>query len=126
MFRLAASQRNKAVSALVTDFELIEVRTGPPPPSVAGPDQGILLGVLQFPKPPFREPKEGVASAGPIVSELAALASGVAGHFRVKTAEGLALADGTAGGKEGDDMTFDNPVIVQGGTIAVASFTVEV
>lgn len=128
-YRLATDTRNKACDAIVDDIDAglgagtIAIRTGLQPTNVDDVDTGTLLGTLTFSDPAFGAAATGTATAGSIASDTSADASGTAEHFRIKDSDGNIHSDGTCGQGSGD-LSFDNNVIVAGGTIAISSFTV--
>lgn len=130
-YRLSTNSRNKACDGIVDAIDAgvtggtIAIRTGPQPTNVGDADSGTLLGTLTFQKPAFGNAATGVATAAPITSDVSADASGTAGHFRIKDSTPAIHSDGTCGMGSGD-LSFDNNVIVAGGTIAISSFTVTV
>ena len=130
-FRLSTAARNAACDGIVdlidagTPPGLLRVRTGAQPTNVGDAEAGTLLGTLTFSATAFGASSTGTATASSITSDTSADASGTAGHFRALNAAGTAIADGTCGLGSGD-MSFDNNVIVAGGTIACSSFTVTV
>lgn len=130
-FRLATDTRNKSCDAIVDDIDsgtgagTIAIRTGTQPTNVGDADSGTLLGTLTFSDPAFGSAATGVATASAITSDTNADASGTAGHFRIKDSAGNIHSDGTCGMGSGD-LSFDNNVIVAGGTIAISSMTITV
>lgn len=130
-YRLSTDTRNKACDAVVDDIDAgagagtIAIRSGAQPTNVGDADTGTLLGTLTFSDPAFGAAATGVATANAITSDTSADASGTAGHFRIKDSDGNIHSDGTCGQGSGD-LSFDNAVIVAGGTIAIQTFTVTV
>lgn len=130
-FRLSTDTRNKACDAIVDDIDAgsgagtCAIRTGAQPTNVGDADTGTLLGTLTFSDPAFGASSTGTATASAIASDTNADNSGTAGHFRVKDSDGNIHSDGTCGQGSGD-LSFDNNVIVAGGTIAISSMTVTV
>ena len=128
-FRLSTDTRNKACDAIVDDIDAgsgagtIAIRTGSQPSNVGDSDSGTLLGTLTFSDPAFGSASTGTATASSITSDTNADASGTAGHFRIKDSDANIHSDGTCGLGSGD-LSFDNNVIVAGGTIAISSMTV--
>lgn len=128
-YRLATDTRNKGCDAIVDDVDAgsaagtIAIRTGAQPTNVGDADSGTLLGTLTFSDPAFGAAAAGVATASAITSDTNADNSGTAGHFRIKDSDGNIHSDGTCGQGSGD-LSFDNNVIVAGGTIAISSMTV--
>ena len=128
-YRLATDTRNKGCDGIVDDIDAgagagtIAIRTGAQPTNVDDADTGTLLGTLTFSDPAFGAASSGTATASAITSDTNADASGTAGHFRIKDSTPAIHSDGTCGMGSGD-LSFDNNVIVAGGTIAISSFTV--
>lgn len=129
--RLTNDTRNKLATALRDDIDagagpgVIEIRTGPQPADVDDADSGTLLATLTCSDPSAPVPVDGVLTLSAITSDTNADASGTAGHFRVKDSSGNVVADGTCGQGSGD-LSFDNNVIVAGGTVATSSFVITV
>jgi hypothetical protein len=130
-YRLATDTRNKACDAIVDDLDAgagagtIAIRTGAQPTNVGDADSGTLLGTLTFSDPAFGAAATGTATASAITSDTNADNSGTAGHARLKDSDGNIHSDMTCGQGAGD-LSFDNNVIVAGGTIAISSLTVTV
>lgn len=130
-FRLSTDTRNKACDAIVDDIDAgagagtITIRTSTQPTNVGDAENGTLLGTLTFSDPAFGAASSGTATASSITSDTNADNSGTAGHFRIFDSSPAIVADGTCGQGSGD-LSFDNNVIVAGGTIAISSFTVTV
>jgi hypothetical protein len=129
-YRIATAIRNAACDAIVDAIDTggagtIAIRTGAQPTNVGDADSGTLLGTLTFSATAFGAASTGVATAASITSDTNADASGTAGHFRIKNGSAAIHSDGTCGLGSGD-LSFDNNVIVAGGTIAISSMTVTV
>ena len=99
---------------------VLEIRTGAP----AGPDNaagGTLLASIACPSTAFAaaasksKAKNGTWSA-------TATGAGTAGHYRLKTAGGVAFEEGTIAIGAGD-LQLDNTSIATGQTVTVNSFT---
>lgn len=132
--KISTQARNAAADAIVdlidggTGAGRIEIRTGSPPSSPSNASTGDLLGTLTFSNPAFGNAATGVATANSINSDTDADNSGTAGYFRVyagAASDTSSIMQGTAG-ESGDtpDMIFNNASVVQGGIIAVDTFTV--
>jgi protein-S-isoprenylcysteine O-methyltransferase Ste14 len=90
----------------------VEIRTGQAPISNTEPDCGMLLAILQGYRSGDFEDARRVWADG------TAVASGSAGHFRLKDEGGNVVFQGNItelGG--GGELTFDNNIIVAGGTV---------
>jgi len=101
---------------------LLKVYTSTQPASVGG-TYGTLLGTLTFSDPAFGNAATGVATASAITSDTSADNSGTAGTFAILDSDSNVLMDGTCGLGSGE-ASFDNNVVVAGGTLAFSSFTV--
>jgi hypothetical protein len=99
-YRLSTDTRNKACDAIVDDLDAgsgagtIAIRTGTQPTNVGDADTGTNADN-----------------------------SGTAGHARLKDSDGNIHSDCTCGQGSGD-ISFDNNVIVSGGTVAISSMSV--
>jgi hypothetical protein len=128
-YRLSTDTRNKACDAIVDDLDAgsgagtIAIRTGTQPTNVGDADTGTLLATLTFSDPAFGAASTGVATASAITSDTNADNSGTAGHARLKDSDGNIHSDCTCGQGSGD-ISFDNNVIVSGGTVAISSMSV--
>lgn len=129
-YRLSTAARNSACDGLVDLIDAggagtIRIRTSTQPTNVGDADTGTLLGTCTFNATAFGAAASGASTANAIVSDTNADASGTAGHFRIYTGAGNIHSDGTCGQGSGD-LSFDNNVIVAGGTIAISSAQVTV
>lgn len=127
-YRLSTASRNASTDAIVDLLDVggtgtIRIRTSTQPTNVGDADTGTLLGTLTCAATAFGSSSTGTATAAAITSDTSADASGTAGHFRMYNGGGTIHSDGTCGQGTGD-LSFDNSVIVAGGTIAISSFTV--
>jgi hypothetical protein len=127
-FRLSTAARNAGTDGVVDLIDsggagTIRIRTSTQPTNVGDADTGTLLGTLTFNATAFGASSAGTATAAAITSDTNADASGTAGHFRIYTGAGAIHSDGTCGQGSGD-LSFDNSVVVAGGTIAISAFTV--
>lgn len=122
--RLATATRNAACDAVVDllNSGTIEIRDAAQPTNVGDADPGNKLGTLTFPNPAFGDAATGAATAGTIVSDSSADASGTATSARIKTSAAAIHSDCSCGQGSGD-INFDNTTIVAGGTIAISSMT---
>jgi hypothetical protein len=129
-YRLGTTARNAACDGIVDAIDTggagtLQVRTGAQPTNVSDAPTGTLLGTLTFSATAFGSASTGVATAASITSDTSADASGTAGYFVIKNGSGTNHSDGTCGQGTGD-LSFDNNVIVAGGTIAISSMSVTV
>jgi hypothetical protein len=129
-YRLGTTARSAACDAIVDGIDAggtgtIMIRTTGQPTNVSDSPGGVLLGTCTFSATAFGAASTGVATAAAITSDTSADASGTAGHFVIRTGGAANHSDGTCGQGSGD-LSFDNNVIVLGGTIAISSMTVTV
>lgn len=124
--KLGAATRNvlaDALAALYNGGEL-KIYTGSQPATGDTAPSGTLLGTITLPTPAFGAAVAGVASKAGTWST-SAVAGGVAGWFRFKTAGGTDPLDGAVGGTgSGEELELDNTTIVSLQSIAVSSFTI--
>lgn len=129
--RLPTNVRNAMANAAVDLIDagpaagMVQIRTGAQPGSAGSAATGTLLGTLTLSDPAFADAVNGTATAGAVMSDSSADASGTAGWFRVLDSTGATVMDGAiseAGG--GGEMILDKTAIVAGGTISVTSWTV--
>ncbi len=127
-YRLSTTARNSSTDGVVDAIDsggagTIRIRTSTQPTNVGDADSGTLLGTLTFNATAFGASSTGTATAAAITSDTSADASGSATQFRIYNGSAAIHSDGTCGLGSGD-LSFDNNVIVLGGTIAISSFTV--
>lgn len=124
-YRKATATRqaaNNARHALLNSGSA-QIRTGAQPTAADDTAQGTLLGTCTFGATAFGTTNtSGVAIANAITSDTSADNSGTAGHARLLTSASAIQGDCTCGQGSGD-ISFDNAVIVAGGTIAISSMT---
>lgn len=101
------------------------LRTGAKPTACADADAGTLLATLSLPSDWMNAASSGSKTLLGTWSGTGA-AAGTAGHFRIKDSAGttchLQGSVTITGG--GGDMELDNPVIANGQTVTVSTFTV--
>lgn len=122
--QLAVSTRNARLDAVETDLgvsPLLEVRTGAQPATCATADSGTLLATLPLPSDFMAAASAGAkALAGSWT--VAAIAAGVAAHFRIKTSGAVCKVQGSIGQGSGD-LSVDNTNIAVGQVVTVTAFT---
>jgi hypothetical protein len=127
-YRLATASRDASTNAIVDLLDVggagtIMVRTGAQATNVGDAPGGTLLGTLTFSATSFGASSTGAAAAASITSDTNADASGTAGHAILRTNAAANHSDMTCGQGSGD-LSFDNNVVVAGGTIAISALTV--
>lgn len=126
-FQFSVAARNAALDAMETAVGVsptLEIRSGTVPASCADLDSGTVLATLALPADWMAAAAGGSKAMSGVWNDIAADASGTAGHFRIK-AGATCHCQGTVtltGG--GGDMTLDNTNIATGQQIAVTSFTI--
>lgn len=83
-----------------------------------------LLATLRFSRPAFSPARAGVASARTIEPDPDAAASGTAAWYRLSTARGETVLEGTAGGPDAEDveLVLNSPEIRQGAEVSVEGY----
>lgn len=125
--QLSVAARNARLDQIETTIGTgpkLQIRTGAPPADCAAADAGTLLAELTLPADWMAAASGGQkAKAG--TWQVAAVAAGVAGHFRLKDSTGATThVQGTVtatGG--GGDLTLDNTNIASGQTVTITTFT---
>jgi hypothetical protein len=103
---------------------IFQIRTGSPPVSCAAADTGTLLAELTLPTDWLSAPNDGaVAKIG--TWQVEAIATGTAGHFRLKNSSGTVthvqgVVTITGGG---GDVEVNNTSIAVTQTVTISSFT---
>lgn len=129
--RIPTAAQNAAVKAITDRLDAgpgpayVEIRTGAQPSTANTAATGTVLAVLTCSDPAFGAPSAGTATAGAIVGDSSADASGTAGWFRAYDSTGATVIDGsiTASGG-GGDMVLASTAIVAGGTVSASSWTI--
>jgi hypothetical protein len=113
--------RDAAAAAVtrIADGGALRIYAGVRPLTVDGAPTGPRLAELRLPSPAFAPPVDGVATAHHPSPETDAPNAGRAAWFRVVSADGFPVFDGTVG----KEMLFDDPNISLGATVAVTTFT---
>lgn len=94
---------------------VIEIRTGTKPATPETGASGTLLVSVTIASWTAAADGSGtITGTNPVAVTVAA--GGTPGHFRVKTAGGVAVLDGTAG-TSGTDLVLDSASLVAGGTL---------
>jgi hypothetical protein len=124
-YRLSTRARNLGANAIGDDLNSgkIRIRTTAQETNVGDADGGTLLATCTFGATAFGASATGTKTANAITSDVNAAASGTAGHFRLYLSDNTTIhSDGTCGQGSGD-LSFDNSVIVAGGTVAISAFS---
>lgn len=125
--QLSVAARNARLDAIETTVGTtpkLQIRTGTAPADCAAADAGTLLAEMDLPSDWLGNAASGSKNIAGSWS-VAAAATGVAGHFRVKNAAGSVchLQGSVSAPGGGGDMEIDNTSIASGQTVSVATFT---
>ena len=114
-----------AIETTVGTSAILELRTGSVPANCAASDSGTLLISYSLASDWAAAASSGSKALNDVPLTGSAIATGTAGHFRLKNSAGSTChAQGTitaTGG--GGDMTVDNTSIASGQTVNVTSLT---
>ncbi len=126
--QLSTTVRNAMLDAIETTVgtsAILELRTGSVPANCAASDSGTLLISYSLASDWAAAASSGSKALNDVPLTGSAIATGTAGHFRLKNSAGSTChAQGTitaTGG--GGDMTVDNTSIASGQTVNVTSLT---
>jgi hypothetical protein len=128
-FQISAAARNAIITAAAALVDAgsgpgtLEIRTGAAPATPATADSGTLLLDEELTDPAF-DITGPTADLGDTVTGTV-LASGDAGHWRIKDSDGNVIFQGSAGeAADTPDMVFDEKSLVLGGTVAVSVLSI--
>ena len=128
MASLSVAIRNAMLNALVATVgasPTIEVRTGGEP-SLASGDTGTLLATFSLPVIWAGSAAEGSVEfeqTGDLVATTTAVASGTAGHFRMKSLGGTAHISGTVSTVDGGgDLILDTVSLIAAVPVSITSW----
>lgn len=128
-FQFSTSARNAALDAIETAVgtsPILRIRSGTVPATCATADSGSVLATLNLPSDWMAAASNGSKALAGTWQDLAADATGTAGHFRIYDSGGTVChIQGTitiTGG--GGDMILDNTSLATGQQITVNSFTI--
>jgi hypothetical protein len=82
------NRQAEQIAIVLGDSAVSEIRSGGPPPSCVSDDSGTLLASLSLPRRPFAAARDGILRGVGLWGGIA-VASGVAGHFRFKSSNGV-------------------------------------
>ena len=123
---VAAASTQAMGVALATDIgasATIEIRTGTKPATPETTASGTLLATVAI-SGSFTSATNGTLTAAD-PSSVSVVATGTAGHFRLKKSGGTAVLDGTVG-TSGADMNLSSVSLVSGGTVDLGVPTLNV
>ena len=128
MIRISVAARNAgvdAITALLDGGGTLEIRTGSQPATPADADSGTLLAEIELAATAYDPAVSGEAQLAGTPLSADAVASGTAGHFRLKDAQENPVVDGSvseSGG--GGDLILDNTDINEGQKINITEMPV--
>jgi hypothetical protein len=122
--KLSAAVRNARldqIESTIGTSPKLQIRTGAPPASITDADSGTLLVELTLPSD-WMADASGGSKAKQGTWQANAVASGTAGHFRVKNNAGTTThMQGTVGQNSGD-LSLDNTNIATGQQVTITTF----
>jgi len=123
--RLSTRARDLAANAIWDDLNTgkVRIRTGAQETNVGDADGGTLLATLTLNATAFGVSSTGVKTANAVTSDTNAAASGTAGHARFYRSDNTTIHSDCTCAQGSGDLSFDNAVIVAGGTVAISSLT---
>jgi hypothetical protein len=130
--RITAAVANAGMDAMfggtISDLGIIEIWSDAgAQPAAGGGSSGtsVLLAELTMNATAWTAGASGgVLTASAITQDSSANASGTASWFRLKTAGGTALIDGSVGVGSGFDLNINSTAITSGGIVAANSLTI--
>lgn len=120
--------KNARLSAIATaagTSPLLRIYNGTPPATVnAALSSNTLLAQLAMASTPFGAPSSGTMTAGSIVDDSSADASGTPSFWRIVKSDGTTyIAQGSAG-TSGTDLVLADATITSGAAVNVASLVI--
>ncbi|MGV8949677.1 MAG: hypothetical protein ACOH2M_01140 [Cypionkella sp.] len=117
--------RNAALDAMETAMgtgPTLEIRTGAAPANCAAADSGTVLATLVLPSDFMAAASGGAKALAGTWEDLAADATGTAGHFRIKQGATCHCQGSITAPSGGGDMILDNISIAVGQAISITAF----
>jgi hypothetical protein len=117
--------RNAALDAMETAMgtgPTLEIRTGAAPANCAAADSGTVLATLVLPSDFMAAASGGAKALAGTWEDLAADATGTAGHFRIKQGATCHCQGSITAPGGGGDMILDNISIAVGQAISITAF----
>jgi hypothetical protein len=117
--------RNAALDAMETAMgtgPTLEIRTGAAPANCAAADSGTVLATLVLPSDFMAAASGGAKALAGTWEDLAADATGSAGHFRIKQGATCHCQGSITASGGGGDMILDNISIAVGQAISITAF----
>jgi hypothetical protein len=117
--------RNAALDAMETAMgtgPTLEIRTGAAPANCAAADSGTVLATLVLPSDFMAAASGGAKALAGTWEDLAADATGTAGHFRIKQGATCHCQGSITAPLGGGDMILDNISIAVGQAISISAF----
>ena len=125
-FQFSVAARNAALDAIETatgTAPVLTIRSGPVPADCAAADSGTALATLTLPADWLLNAAGGAKGLSGLWQDLAADATGLAGHFRLSQGGTCHIQGSVTDTDGGGDMTLDNPSIATGQRVTVTGFT---
>lgn len=124
--QLSTTARNAWLDAIETAIgtaPTLEIRTGAPPANCAAAATGSVLATMVLPSDWMAAASGGAKSLSGSWADLAADATGTAGHYRINQGATCHVQGTVTATGGGGDMTLDNTSIATGQAVTVTSFT---
>jgi hypothetical protein len=127
VLQFSTALRNSQAARLESEVGVgprFQIRVGPPPDNCDAEDTGELLAEVILPTDWLSAPNNGVVTKlGTWQAE--ALATGIAGHFRIKDASGTTthVQGSVTMPGQGGDVEVNNTSIAVSQTVVISSFT---
>lgn len=103
------------------DGGTLKIYSGAQPSSADDPASGTLLATINLPTPAFGAAANGVVAKAGSWSAVVST-SGTAGWFRMETASGSKIFDGSVGSAP-NELSLDVTAMLAGGTVQVNSYS---
>lgn len=126
-FQFSTTARNAALDSIETAIGVsptLEIRSGTVPANCAAADSGTVLASMALPSDWLAAASNGVKSLSGTWQDIAANASGTAGHFRIKAGATCHIQGTVTITGGGGDMTLDNTNVAINQQITITAFSV--
>lgn len=113
--------RLEAVESTIGTAPKLQIRTGSPPSDCAAADSGTLLVEFTLPSDWMTDASNAVKQKSG-TWEANAVASGIAGHYRIKNSAGTVCHIQGTVGTSGADLNLDNTNIASGQLVRINNY----
>lgn len=115
--------RLDAIESAIGVSPTLEIRSGAPPVNAAAADTGTVLATLALPSDYMAAASAGSKQLLGTWQDLAADATGIAGHFRLKQGATTHMQGTITATGGGGDMLLDNTSLATGQQFTINGFT---